>query len=208
MSAVNLQKRAAVTMCICVLTGILNSCSKDREMAIYTFNEEVAGKYVFNIAYLLSGDLIDLEGDRRDYGNIVSMFGYPNVDFLADTFGGYVTPITAGRDRGRIYLKFPLQNIEIEDDGSYSTAGEPLIAGITFSYVVKADGSVEVLPVVDYTEVSLLKAENRYVYANDAKITQLSEGRISMEITIGYYDYISESLVNCRVRVVYYKAGV
>lgn len=208
MSAVNLQKRAAVTMCICVLTGILNSCSKDREMAIYTFNEEVAGKYVFNIAYLLSGDLIDLEGDRRDYGNIVSMFGYPNVDFLADTFGGYVTPITAGRDRGRIYLKFPLQNVVIEEDGSYSIGGNPLIAGITFSNAVNMDGSVDVLPEVDYTEVTCLMKmnEHRYISVDNAEIMQLSEGRISMEVNIGYYDYISQSLVNCRVMVVYYKA--
>lgn len=184
---------------------LLTSCSKDREMAIYTFNEEVAGKYVFNIAYLLSGDLIDLEGDRRDYGNIVSMFGYPNVDFLADTFGGYVTPITAGRDMGRIYLKFPLQNVVIEEDGSYSIGGNPLIAGITFSYSVNSDGSVTVLPEVDYSEVDMLKDEHRYISVGDAKITQLSVGRISMEISVGYYDFLTETVKAYPVLMVYYK---
>ena len=184
---------------------LLFSCSKDKEMAIYTFNEEVAGKYLYDMALLLSGDNVDLEGDFDHFGNVVTMSGYPAVDLLSFSFGGYVTPITAGHDRGRIYLKFPLQNVVIEEDGSYSIGGNPLIAGITFSYAVNSDGSVTVLPEVDYSEVDMLKDEHRYISVGDAKITQLSVGRISMEISVGYYDFLTETVKAYPVLMIYYK---
>lgn len=201
--------RTALSVCLCVLFGFLTSCSKDRENAINAFNEVVSGKYVFNMAYIISEDwLIDLDGDSDGAGNMVSMLEYDNVQVLADSFGGYVDPITDVGVKGKIYLKFPLQNIWIEDDGSYSTVRLPLITGLTFSYAVNMDGSVDVLPEVDYTEVTCLMKmnEHRYISVDNAEIMQLSEGRISMEVNIGYYDYISQSLVNCRVMVVYYKA--
>lgn len=185
---------------------LLCSCSKkDYEANVSKFNSEVAGEY-HSFVFIASdvGEGLDLDGEAPHYDNdvLLELRNYTSIQDLYSC-SGYVDRID-GSNFGRIYLKFPMQDITVREDGGYDVE-VPVFVGITFTYQVNSNGEVSVSPHVDYSELDRLKGENKYVNVKDAHITQLSMGRISVDMTMGFYNYNrGGGIIETPVTLVYY----
>lgn len=200
-------KRFILLSCM-AMTVMLASCSKKGyEANVGTFNDEVAGRYVFNMSvWNGDGSKIALWEDRTENNttNCISaqLWDFECVRQITSSFGGYVDPIGES-NTGRIYLKFPLQGVRYGDNGTY-TVEDPVTAGITFIYEVTDDGQVSVLPTVDYSEVAMLKDAGYYAFVENARITQLSKGKITVDLNMGFYNFDTSSIVTGPVMMNYY----